>query len=60
VKKAPSTDIQAPDNFKHQIPKVAEFWGALVLAIWSFSGAWMLVLGASLRLEYWRLRFRPS
>jgi hypothetical protein len=43
--KAPSTNIQAPEKF--QTPNFKQRGCAeLKFGIWSFSGAWMLVLGA--------------
>src|SRR5438552_16167509 len=40
---AQSAKIQAPE--KHQIPNTKPCVGDLALGVWSFSGAWRLVLG---------------
>jgi hypothetical protein len=44
--KAPSTNIQAPEKFQAPSFKTSGRGEALEFGFWSFSGAWMLVLGA--------------
>jgi hypothetical protein len=43
--KAPTSKLQAPEKF--QTPSSKTTGGFLEFEAWCFSGAWMLVLGAS-------------
>src|ERR1051325_5449342 len=55
-----SSKIQAPNSNEIPSPKFQKLSDVLELGAWRFSGAWMLVLGASKRGPQFALVLAPS
>jgi four helix bundle protein len=47
--KAPSTNIQAPENVQAPNIKICDGWLRLDVEVWSFSGCWSLEFGAFMK-----------